>query len=95
MATIVKGDFVQVNPRRDWNYSEWTYDHNSFCDKVCKVVDTNYEHWTDQFFVELEYRGKRLWFRGDHVIKVENYEVVFSESLHAVSYTHLTLPTKA
>lgn len=82
MATIVKGDFVQVNLSRDWSYSEWTVDHNDFCDKVCKVVNTDYEKWTDQFFLELEYRGKRLWFRADHVIKVDNYEVVFSESLH-------------
>lgn len=81
MATFVKGDFVQVNARRDWSYQDWSIDHNEFCDKVCKVIDTNFEQWTNQLFLYLEYRGKRLWFRADHVIKVENYDVVCSESM--------------
>ena len=82
MATFVKGDFVQVTPRVDWKWDQWSYDHTNFCEKTCKVVDTNYEKWTDQLFIEVEHRGKRLWFLDRHLIKVDNYEEVFQESIH-------------
>ena len=82
MATFVKGDFVQVTPKVDWRWDQWKIDHTNLCEKTCKVVDTNYEKWTDQLFVEVEHRGKRLWFLDRHLIKVDNYEEVFQESIH-------------
>lgn len=82
MATFVKGDFVQVTPRVDWKWDQWKIDHTNLCGKTCKVVDTNYEKWTDQLFVEVEHRGERLWFLDSHLIKVDNYEEVFQESIH-------------
>lgn len=82
MATFVKGDFVQVTPRIDWKWEQWSYEHSKFCEKTCKVVDTNHEQWTDQFFIEVEYRGKRLWFLDRHLIKIDSYEEIFQESIH-------------
>jgi hypothetical protein len=82
MATFVKGDFVQVTPNVDWKWDQWKIDHTNLCNKTCKVVDTNYEKWTDQLFIEVEHRGKRLWFLDRHLIKVDNYEEVFQESIH-------------
>lgn len=82
MATFVKGDHVKVCPYKDRNWDQWSDAHSEFCDKVCKVVDTNFQGWTDQLFIEVEYRGKKIWFLDSHLVRVEDYNVVVSEHLH-------------
>lgn len=82
MATFVKGDYVQVCPRPDWRWDQWTQEHTNFCEKVCKVAEVNFEQWTNQLFIRLDHRGKSLWFLDHQVVKVDNYEEVFQESIH-------------
>ena len=86
MATFVKGDWVRVVPRPDYNWEHWTDDHSVLCDKVAEVVSANEGEWTQELFLEIEYRGKRLWFADYHLIKVDNYQEVFSESIHEAVY---------
>ena len=82
MATFVKGDSVQVTPSVDWKWDQWSYDHTDLCDKVCTVTDVRFEQWINQLYVEVDYRGKRVWFKDHHLIKVDDYEEVFQESIH-------------
>tara|TARA_Y100001938_G_C8098596_1_gene439933 strand:- start:1479 stop:2201 length:723 start_codon:yes stop_codon:yes gene_type:complete len=82
MATFVKGDFVQVQPTVDWRWDQWSSDHTDFCEKICTVTDVKYEQWVNQLFIEVDYRGKRLWFLDHHLIKVDNYEEIYFESIH-------------
>ena len=82
MARFVKGDFVQITPQIDWQWEHWTEEHTEFRDKICSVFEVNDQQWTGEVFICAEHRGKRLWFLDKHVIKVEDYEQVFSESIH-------------
>jgi len=82
MATFVKGDSVQVTPNVDWKWDQWSYDHTNLCDKVCTVTDVRFEQWINQLYVEVDYRGMRVWFKDHHLIKVDDYEEVFQESIH-------------
>ena len=82
MATFVKGNFVQVTPKVDWKWDQWTINHTNVSGKTCTVTDTNYEKWTDQLFVEVDYRGERLWFLDRHLIIVDDYDEIYFESIH-------------
>ena len=64
MATFVKGDYVQVCPRPDYRWDQWTAKHTNLCDKVCKITEVNFEQWTNQLFIKLDHRGESLWFLG-------------------------------
>ena len=82
MATFVKGNFVQVQPGVDWKWDQWSAKHTDFCGKTCTVTDTRYESWVNQLFVEVDYRGERLWFLDNHLIIVEDYDEIYFESIH-------------
>lgn len=82
MSAFVKGDWVEVCHYADYRWEHWTSDHTNFCGKTGMVTDTSKDHWTGSEFIEVDHRGKRLWFRPDHLIKVKNYNVVFSEAVH-------------
>ena len=82
MATFVKGDWVEICHYPDYHWEHWTAKHNDFCGKTGTITDTSTGTWTDDEFVEVEHRGKRLWFRPDHLIKVKNYNIVFDEAVH-------------
>ena len=82
MATFVKGNFVQVQPGVDWKWDQWSAKHTDFCGKTCTVTDTRYEQWVNQLFVEVDYRGERLWFLDNHLIVVEDYDEIYFESIH-------------
>jgi len=82
MIGFVKGDWVEICHYPDYRWEHWTSDHSNFCGKTGKVTDATKDDWTNECFVEVDHRGKRLWFRPDHLIKVKNYNVVFSEAVH-------------
>jgi len=82
MAKFVKGDVVQVTPNIDWRWDQWSSDHSQLCSKICNIVDIKYESWTNQTFVEVSYRGKRVWFLDHHLIVVDDYEEIYFESIH-------------
>jgi hypothetical protein len=86
MATFVKGDYVQVCPQLDWQWDQWGSQHTKLCDKICSVVDVKLEQWTNQLFVEVEHRNERVWFLDRHLIKVKNYNEIFSEAIHEAAY---------
>tara|TARA_R110000824_G_C15204370_1_gene676001 strand:- start:1271 stop:1972 length:702 start_codon:yes stop_codon:yes gene_type:complete len=85
MATFVKGDHVQITPQVDWQWDQWSEDHTEFCEKVCTIAEVKYEQWTDQIYIHVEHRGKRLWFLDRHAIKVKNYHEVYSEAIRAAA----------
>ena len=82
MATFVKGNFVQVTPKVDWKWDQWSAKHTDLCGKTCTVTDTKYEQWVNQLYIEVDYRGKRLWFLDSHLIIVEDYDEIYFESIH-------------
>jgi hypothetical protein len=86
MATFVKGDYVQVCPYADWKWDQWSVENTRLCGKTCKVVSMDYQQWTNQLFINVEHRGKRVWFLDHHLIKVENYEEVFQEGIHEAAH---------
>tara|TARA_R100000700_G_C3142629_1_gene123943 strand:- start:133 stop:834 length:702 start_codon:yes stop_codon:yes gene_type:complete len=82
MANFVKGDWVEVCPHPDYRWEHWSQKNSDLCGKTGKVVDTSEGDWVDEIYVEIEYRGQRVWFKDDQLIKVDNYEVIFSEAVH-------------
>ena len=82
MATFVKDNFVQVTPKVDWKWDQWTAKHTEFCGKTCTVADTKHEQWTNQLYIEVDYRGERLWFLDSHLIVIEDYDEIYFESIH-------------
>jgi len=81
MATFVKGDWVEIQHRADYRWEHWTGKHTDMCKKTAEVVDVNKGDWVDETYIEVDHRGKRLWFLPDHLIKVENYNQVFDEAV--------------
>ena len=79
---FVKGDWVEITHYVDFHWEHWTAEHSNMCGKKGKITSVMKEDWTGEWFIEVEHRGKRLWFRPDHLIKVENYNIVFSEAVH-------------
>ena len=82
MATFVKGDWVEVCPYPDYSWEHWSQENTDMCKKRGKITGIMKGEWVDETYIEVEYRGVRTWFRDDHLIKVENYEHIFSESIH-------------
>lgn len=82
MAKFVKGDWVEVCPRPDYSWEHWSQDNTNMCGKTGKIVGLAEGDWVDETYIEVEYRGKRIWFKDDHLIKVKKYELIFNESIH-------------
>ena len=86
MAKFVKGDYVQITPRPDYSWEHWTEAHTNLCDKICRVVKVTEGDWVGEVYVEVEYRGTRVWFRDNQMIKVkksnEIYDDVLKEAIH-------------
>jgi len=82
MAKFVKGNWVEVCHYPDYNWEHWTGKHTDMCKKTAEIVDINKGDWVDETYIEVEYRGKRIWFKDDHLIRVEKYEKIFKESVH-------------
>jgi len=81
MATFVKGNWVEIQPRADYRWEHWTSLHTDLCGKRGQVTDISGDNWTNEVFIEVDHRGKRAWFLPDHLIRVENYNLVFSEAV--------------
>ena len=82
MAKFVKGNWVEVCHYPDYKWEHWTGKHTDMCKKTAEIVDVNKGDWVDETYIEVEYRGKRIWFKDDHLIRVEKYEKIFKESVH-------------
>ena len=82
MARFVKGDWVEVCPHPDYRWDSWTEENSNMCGKKGRITDIKKAEWVDETYIEVEYRGVRVWFKDDHLIKVDNYEVIFSEAVH-------------
>jgi hypothetical protein len=82
MAKFVKGDWVEVRPHPDYSWEHWSQENSKLCGKTGKIAKITEGDWVDEVYIEVEYRGSRVWFKDDHLIKVENYELIFSEAVH-------------
>ena len=82
MAKFVKGDWVEICHYPDFKWEHWTVDHSNMCGKTGQITDTEVNPWTGDEHIEVDHRGKRQWFLPDHLIKVQNYNIVFSEAVH-------------
>ena len=81
MATFVKGDWVEVQHRADYRWEHWSGAHTDMCGKTGQITNVDINKWTNDISIEVDHRGKRLWFLPDHLIKVENYNQVFDEAV--------------
>ena len=86
MATFVKGDWVEIIPRPDFGWEQWSLENSNLCGKTAKIVKITEGDWVNEIYIEVEYRGKRIWFRDNHLIKVDNYEEIFSEAIHEAAH---------
>lgn len=82
MAKFVKGDWVEVCPYPDYNWEQWSQENSDLCKKTAEITSIAEGDWVDETYVEIEYRGVRVWFKDSHLIKVKNYEIIFSEAVH-------------
>ena len=42
--------------------------------------------WVDETYIEVEYRGERVWFRDNHMIKVKKSDEVYDDVLKEAIY---------
>jgi hypothetical protein len=82
MAQFVKGDWVEVVPRPDYSWEHWSQENSNLCGKAGKITAITEGDWVDEIYIEVEYRGKKAWFKDNHLIKVEKYEKIFVEAIH-------------
>jgi|TARA_R110000824_G_scaffold285939_1_gene474059 hypothetical protein len=82
MAKFVKGDWVEVCPYPDYNWEQWVQENSDLCGKTGKITKITEGDWVDEIYIEVEYRGNRIWFKDSQLIKVKNYAIIFSEAIH-------------
>ena len=82
MAKFVKGDWVEVCPYPDYNWEQWAQENSDLCGKTGKITKITEGDWVDETYIEVEYRGNRIWFKDSQLIKVKNYTIIFSEAIH-------------
>ena len=73
MARFVKGDWVEVCPHPDYRWDSWTEENSNMCGKKGRITDIKKAEWVDETYIEVEYRGVRVWFKDYHLIKVDNW----------------------
>tara|TARA_B100000519_G_scaffold111926_1_gene96968 strand:+ start:1347 stop:2048 length:702 start_codon:yes stop_codon:yes gene_type:complete len=81
MATFVKGNWVEICPYPDYRWEHWSVEHTNLCGKRGQITEVSTDKWTNSTFIEVDHRNQRLWFLPDHLIKVENYNIVFDEAV--------------
>ena len=72
MAKFVKGDWVEVCPYPDYNWEQWVQENSDLCGKTGKITKITEGDWVDEIYIEVEYRGNRIWFKDSQLIKVKN-----------------------
>jgi hypothetical protein len=82
MAQFVKGDWVEVCPHPDYSWEHWSQENSNLCGKAGKITGIMEGDWVDEIYIEVEYRGKKAWFKDNHLIKVKKYEKIFIEAIH-------------
>ena len=82
MAKFVKGDWVQVCPYPDYSWEQWTQENSNLCGKTAEITKITEGEWVNEIYIEIEYRGVRVWFKDSNLIKVKNYEIIRSEAIH-------------